>query len=499
MSPLALALLAAAFTGDVPPDAPSAAPAAPSAAPAAPTLEPAAPTAAPVAPSLEPAAPTAASAAAAPKAPAPGLAVRLLGPDGAETARAALAEPLTLELVLTASEGATFYPPFRPALGSFELMPSPAPVQQVAGGQLTERWRFVLLPVRTGVERIPAIEIPYRLADGTEGAVKTPVTRVDVVGHLANAQNPEPAPPPPPVPVITTDWLLVWLLAGLGALGVATLLALFVVAALGARFRALIPAPPPPPANEEALARLAALDADATLDGATRHAALVDVLRAYLGRRYDIDALEMTTREALEALAGVDLKTARPDDIAALLGEADLVKFAGYTYSDDASRARLPQVRDLVERTWEPPAASVTDERPRLEPASWRQRMLAGGLDALTSGALGAAVFIALWVTGQMAFGWLAFVAAGLALALRDVLGRSLGKRLLGLDLATRGDDQRRAPARARLVRNALLLVWPVVGPLEVFILRSHPLGARIGDLVADTAVVQGRLDRRAP
>jgi uncharacterized RDD family membrane protein YckC len=485
---LALALVAAASAGDVPPlDRPGDGRASdPVAAPSAPNAP---------SPSPEPAAPTPT----APASPPPALTVRLLGPDGAETARARLAEPLTLELTLTSAAGATFYPPFRPALGSFELLPSPSPVQQVAGGQLTETWRFALLPVRLGVERIPAIEIPYRLADGTEGAVKTPVTRVDVEGHLANAQNPEPAPPPAPVPVITTDWLLVWLLAGLGALGVATLLALFLVAALGARFRSLIPPPPPPPANEEAFARLSALDADATLDGASRHAALVDVLRAYLGRRYAIDALEMTTRETLGALAEVDLKGVAQAEIAALLDEGDYVKFAGFTYSDADSRARLPRVRDLVERTWEPPAAAETDDRPRLEAASWRQRLLASGVDALVAGALGAGVFVALWLTGLLAWGWLAFLTCGVVLALRDAFGPSLGKRLLGLDLATRGEAQRLAPARARLVRNALLLLWPIVGPLEVFILRSHPLGARLGDLVADTAVVQGRLDRRAP
>ncbi len=489
MTPLALALLAVAFTADAPPGDPVA-PADASRAVDAPLPKAPRPASLPA-----PAAPAEPQAA---RSPAPGLKLRLLGPDGAETARGALADPLTLELTLTAAEGATFYPPFRPALGSFELLPSPAPVQQVQTGQLTEVWRFALLPVRLGVERIPAIEIPYRLADGTEGAVKTPVTRVDVDGHLANAQNPEPAQPPAPVPVITTDWLLVWLLAGLGAVGVATLLALFIVAALGARFRALIPPPPPPPANEEALARLTALDADATLDGASRHAALVDVLRAYLGRRYAIDALEMTTRETLAALDGADLRGVAQAEIAGLLDEGDFVKFAGYTYSDAESRARLPKVRDLVERTWEPPAASQAEDRPRLEAASWRQRMLAGGVDALLAGALGAGVFVALWLGGLLAWGWLAFLVSGVVLALRDAFGRSLGKRLLGLDLASRGEAQQAVGARARLTRNALLLLWPVVAPLEVFLLRSHPLGARLGDLVADTAVVQGRLEGRA-
>jgi hypothetical protein len=457
-----------------------------------PAAPPAPAPAAPPSPSPAPPSGLASPAAGVPSAP-PTLTTRLLDASGAETARGLLAEPLTLEVVLSGPEGATFYPPFRPALGAFELLPSPAPVQRVGGGQVSETWRFAILPVRTGVERVPAIEIPYRLPDGVEGALKTPVTRVDVAGHLANAQDPEPAPPPDAVPVVTTDWLLVWLLSGLGVLVVATLLALFIVTALGARFRALAPAPPPRPADAVALERLAALEADATLDGVARHAAVIDTLRAYLGQRYARDVMEMTTRETLAALSDVDLKGVDPQAIAGLLGEADLVKFAGYAYSNDESLARVPVVRELVARTWEPPAPPEEDDQPRLAQASPRQRMLAGGLDALLAGLLGAGLFVGLWLAGLPALGWLAFVAAGVALALRDVVGRSLGKRVLGLDLVTRGESQRCVPPARRLSRNALLILWPVVGPLELLLLRQHPLGARLGDLVADTEVVQGQ------
>ena len=95
-----------------------------------------------------------------------------------------------LEITATAPRDATVYGPFRPALGSFEVIaPRPGTVK-TEGAMRTETWRFEILPLRLGVEKVPAIQIPYRLADGSEGVV-LPMLESLPRGSLAPA-NPVP-------------------------------------------------------------------------------------------------------------------------------------------------------------------------------------------------------------------------------------------------------------------------------------------------------------------
>jgi uncharacterized RDD family membrane protein YckC len=418
---------------------------------------------------------------------------RLLDAQGQEVRKARLADRLTLELVISGPPGATFFPPFRPAVGAFELLEPRPPTKGGTAEAPAEIWRYDVLAVRLGVERVPPIEVPYRLADGTEGSTSTPIVRVDVEGHLVNDANPALAPPPRPVPIITTDWALIWAVSIAGTLLIAALLAFFVLKALEARFRGAAPPAPPRPANEVALERLEAIARDDGLDGSARHAALVDTLRAYLAGRYGFDALEMTSRETLAALESVDLKTISQADVAALLNEADLIKFASLAFDDGVARARTDDVRRIVTETWEAPVVETQEDEPRLEAATLRQRFMAGGIDVLLALIPGVAIFVALWWFARLDLGWLAFVATGLVLALRDAGGRSPGKRLLGLSIAMRDERQSPAGFAARWKRNALLVVWPVTLPLEALTLRQHPLAARIGDLAAQTAIVQGQ------
>ncbi len=418
----------------------------------------------------------------------------LVDPSGAQVQVSRLAEPLTLRVVLTGPPGTAFFPPFRPATPSFELLPAKPPEKgPPTAGRHTEIWRYELLPVRLGIERVAPIEIPWRLPDGTEGAASTPALRVEVRGRLENDADPAPAPPPGPVPVVTTDWALIWGLSVGGALVVALLLSLLVLLGLRARFRALAPPPPPRPAIDVALERLDAIGADDGLTGGARHAAIVDALRAYLAGRYDVDALEMTSRELRAAIRGIDLKGVPEAEIDALLDEADLVKFAGSTFDDAAARARLPRVREIVVSTWEPPAPAEDDALPRLEPATLRQRLLAGAVDTALALVLAGALFAGLWFAGELSHGWAALLLAGLVLAVRDVPRRSLGKALLGLSVVADTAKQPAASLSARLTRNALFWLWPLALPVEALTLLQHPLRVRVGDLLGHTAVVQGR------
>lgn len=403
-----------------------------------------------------------------------------------------LGDPLVLALTARAARDTELFPPLLPAVGTFELGAALPGTDKVDGERREITWRWTVLPVRTGAEKIPAIELPYRTREGVEGSVSSPIVRVLVRGHLENEVDPALGKAPPPVDVITTNWALVWALSVGGALVFAALGTWLVLLALRQRFEALRPPPPPRPAIEVALERLDAIDGKRgdELDGAARLAATIDALREYLGTRYRVDALEMTSRELALALENADLKTIAPAEIEALLADADLVKFARIVPPEATAREKSPIVRRIVTETWEPPAQE-TPEVIRREPASVRQRVYAGAIDGLLAGTLGLMLFGFLWIVGAIELGFLGLALIGALLALRDAFGRSPGKVMLRLDLALR-DEAQGAPQLARRVRrNALFLVWPLTVPLEWLVLRQHPLGLRVGDMWADTEVVR--------
>jgi len=79
---------------------------------------------------------------------------------------------------------------------------------------------------------------------------------------------------------------------------------------------------------------------------------LSEALRAYLEHRIDVPALEMTTREVLDALATMRYKIPGgvPDTVRRVLTLSDLVKFAEHIPPPEESTAALTQAKHAVDR-----------------------------------------------------------------------------------------------------------------------------------------------------
>jgi hypothetical protein len=75
------------------------------------------------------------------------------------------------------------------------------------------------------------------------------------------------------------------------------------------------------------------------------------VVRRYLGERYGFDGLECTTREITGVLRRVVPPITVLGEVEAFLREADLVKFARLTPSEEECRRALDHALLLVERT----------------------------------------------------------------------------------------------------------------------------------------------------
>lgn len=78
---------------------------------------------------------------------------------------------------------------------------------------------------------------------------------------------------------------------------------------------------------------------------------LTDILREYLGGRYGIPAMEMTTDEILDGIASREIPAKHVANLREVLSTADLVKFAKLVPADDDNEAAYTQAYYFVENT----------------------------------------------------------------------------------------------------------------------------------------------------
>jgi len=173
---------------------------------------------------------------------------------------------------------------------------------------------------------------------------------------IGDEAAPELRPASGPVEVARRDWTLVYIGAALGGLAALAALAWFLSRRLRRRERHAGHAETVrrAPAHEEALARLQKLESSGALDADDRKPAyfeMSEILRDYLGRRYQFPGLDYTTEEVNGALAARPEASPIADDVARWLTDADFVKFADYPATADEARAALYKVRQLVHET----------------------------------------------------------------------------------------------------------------------------------------------------
>lgn len=228
-------------------------------------------------------------------------------------------------------------------------------VAEAGDGRVTRTFELELMAFDVGELIVPPLPVIYA-ASGRSAEVASEPVSITVAGVLGD-DEPELRDIAPPVPVATPNWPLVYAAAALAALFLVA--ALLLAARRWRRPRAKrrrpgrVAAPHLPP-HEEALARLDEVEASGLVDAADRKPAyheLSEIVRGYLGRRYDFPALDLTTGEIRAHLS----EMAGGERAAELLGDwlerCDLVKFAGADASPDEARQALYDARRFVEQT----------------------------------------------------------------------------------------------------------------------------------------------------
>ncbi|MBI3184609.1 MAG: hypothetical protein HYZ28_20935 [Myxococcales bacterium] len=264
-----------------------------------------------------------------------------------------LGEPFTYQLVITHPKDHRYE--LRPVgdLGAFELLDHRR--SRIDGKQsATTTFQLRLALFELGKKELPAVTFDVATP---EGASEWTATGITVDGKQSLPPEAERGEalydihPPEEVPVRT--WRLFYVL---GAILAAALLGYAAYRWLN-RPRPAV-AVPVKPLHERTLTALDSLCAEQLPQkGKFRefHFRLSEILRGYLGERYEIDALESTSSELMEELRRLHTPGLPSEELARFCLESDLVKYARASATADQCRASLEFGYRLVHLT--PPLA----------------------------------------------------------------------------------------------------------------------------------------------
>lgn len=236
--------------------------------------------------------------------------------------------------------------------------------KRLADGTVEEGRVVTLAAYKTGSVEIPAVRATLRDAAGKETEARSASLPVTVQSVLKAGET-EPADLKRPVEM-SERLLWPWFLAG----------ALLLAAAAFVWWRRrrkrrpeaavpVMPAAPPRPEHEIAYEELERLLSSGLIERGEMksfYIALAEIIRRYLGRRFDFDAFESTTWEILESMRSVRLPATTTTLLSELLGLCDLVKFAKHVPGRDETRASVERAYRLVDetkRTAPPPLPAV--------------------------------------------------------------------------------------------------------------------------------------------
>ncbi len=261
-----------------------------------------------------------------------------------------------------------------PLGGSFEEVRRTFHDDTRADGMRVREYELQLMPWVVGDMVIPPIDVTY-VIDGTARVTQTAPVPIQVTGVIgAGAGSLRDVAPP--LAVTRRDWTRVWLVGG-GLAVVLVALTLWWSGAFrrrrGGRRRTARAEPEVPlTPYAEALRRLELLakgEAMAAEDRKPLYVEMSEIVRAYLGHRFEFPALDRASSEIRAHVAS------RPDGEPAgglldrWLTEVDLVKYAGMRATADDAGAAITLARELIESCERTPVERMPPPAPVMPPA----------------------------------------------------------------------------------------------------------------------------------
>lgn len=295
---------------------------------------------------------------------------------GVQPERVLLGEHFVYEVVLTHPAEQRYELDLPSDLGDFELISQARTPPQAGAEPATTTFQLRMSAFKLGMVTLPDVPFLVSTPEGPKRYV-LPGRTLEVGSVLppeAESKGEDIQDIKPPDEVAIRSLTLVWV--ALGALATA-------LVGLGAwrvwqKYRARVAAAiaPPEPLDVRTRRALKGLETDALpAKGRSQefYFRLSEILRGYLGERYDFDALECTSSELM-----VQLRRLKPDrlpeeGLMRFISESDMVKYARADASAESCQAALAFGYELLDKTWLPsqPAEAAPESHvpgPRVVP-----------------------------------------------------------------------------------------------------------------------------------
>ena len=263
-----------------------------------------------------------------------------------------VAEPLTLELTVTASAGSRVdFPSVGKSLGSFDVTDQTGRSDVPSASDVNRRiWtqRLTLESIVTGDVEIPSLEIQVRSSASSQ-TLKTDAMPVRVISVLEDRADPTQFRDIQSVVDVTVPQPAshAWLWSVLGGLGGVVVAGLLFVAVAGRRTWI-----EPKVWAIRKLEQLRNSDAMKSSDTVIVTEHLTTILRDYLELQFGIAAAFQTTRELLLAIeTGKYMNAAATKGFSQLFENSDRVRFAGLRLTHAELTNAIDDAQRLIEQT----------------------------------------------------------------------------------------------------------------------------------------------------
>lgn len=290
-----------------------------------------------------------------------------------DTTLVTVGDRMVLTVQVEHPSGATVVWPDSLDLSPFEALAASVEPTRSEGDRVVSTARFEIAAFQLGELELPSFAVEVLYPDGRTESLETDRFGVEVTSvGVDEGEDIREIRGPFFIP-ISTITIALWALL---------LLALLVGAVLGYRRWARRDAPevveptaPPRPAHEVALEALRDIERSNMLQrGQVKeyHIAVSEVLRRYVGERYQVHALEMTTWEIVGGLERVGVGSDFRSGLRSVLDACDLVKFAKVRPDPARAAGVVADAIALVEASvaWLPASEADTSDADASDAAS---------------------------------------------------------------------------------------------------------------------------------
>lgn len=246
--------------------------------------------------------------------------------------------------------------------GGFEVTRRVSEDKLRGDGKHVREWQLEVRAWELGDLHVPPVAVTFT-SGGKAAQVATNAVPVRVEGTLGDVDDPKLMKGnAPPVSLQSRDWFWIWITVGAGSVVTFALVYWLVRRKRKNRIVRLVASASMPAmprrridmTSERALERLLAIEASGVLerddDRKRGYLDMVEVIRDYLGGRYRVATLDLTTSELVRALGKVAPEHERLL-VEAWLERCDLVKYGGFRATVADARRVLADARELIVET----------------------------------------------------------------------------------------------------------------------------------------------------